>query len=57
MVVGLDARTVGDLAAELGVAVHELVAQKASLEEAFFDITEEAAEYRAAAPAGPGGPR
>jgi len=56
VVVGLDAPTVGDLAAGLGVAVHELVAQKTSLEEAFFDITEEAAEYRATAPAGRGGP-
>jgi ABC-2 type transport system ATP-binding protein len=55
VVVGFDAAAVGDLAAELGVAVHELVPQRTSLEEAFFDITDEAAEFRAAGVGGRGG--
>ena len=47
LVVGLDAPAVGEVAATLGVALHELVPQRASLEEAFFDLTEDTAEYRA----------
>jgi ABC-2 type transport system ATP-binding protein len=47
VVVGVDAPAVGELAARLGVALHELVPQRASLEEAFFDITDAAAEFRA----------
>ena len=32
---------VGDLAAEAGIPLHELVAEKGSLEEAFLELTAE----------------
>src|SRR5579864_4412090 len=38
-VTGLDAPAIGDLAAELGVALHELAPQAASLEDAFMELT------------------
>jgi ABC-2 type transport system ATP-binding protein len=47
-VTGLDAPAVGDLAAEHGIAVHELVPRHASLEQAYLDITRDSVEYRAA---------
>jgi ABC-2 type transport system ATP-binding protein len=56
VVTGLDAPTVGDLAAEHGIAVHELVPRHASLEEAYLDITSDSVEYRAGDPAGDRGP-
>jgi ABC-2 type transport system ATP-binding protein len=43
---GLAAAQVGDLAAANGVPIHELVAQQASLEEAFMDLTREDVEYQ-----------
>jgi ABC-2 type transport system ATP-binding protein len=49
-VTGLTAAEVGDAAAAAGIALHELVAQQASLEEAFMELTREDIEYRAVAP-------
>ena len=46
-VVGLDAARIGDLAAEHGLRLYELSPQRASLEEAFFDLTGDAVEYTA----------
>ena len=48
-VTGLDATSIGDLAAEHGIAIHELTPQRASLEEAFMDITRDAVEYQSTA--------
>jgi ABC-2 type transport system ATP-binding protein len=47
VVTGLDAATIGDLAAGLGVALHELSPRAASLEEAFMELTHESVEFRA----------
>jgi ABC-2 type transport system ATP-binding protein len=47
-VTGLDAPAIGDLAAEHGIAVHALIPRSASLEEAYLDLTGEAADFRAA---------
>jgi ABC-2 type transport system ATP-binding protein len=49
-VTGMDAPAIGDLAAEHGIALHELVPRHASLEQAFLDITRDSVEYRAAHP-------
>jgi ABC-2 type transport system ATP-binding protein len=49
-VTGLDAPAIGDLAAEHGIAVHELVPRHASLEEAYLDVTSTSVEYRSASP-------
>jgi ABC-2 type transport system ATP-binding protein len=49
-VTGLDAPAIGDLAAEHGIAVHELVPRHASLEQTYLDITRDSVEYRAAHP-------
>ena len=46
-VTGLDAPAIGDLAAKHGIAVHELAPRRASLEEAYLDITKDSVEYRA----------
>jgi ABC-2 type transport system ATP-binding protein len=46
LVAGVDPATVGELAARHGIALHELVAQRASLEEAFLDLTRDAIDYR-----------
>jgi ABC-2 type transport system ATP-binding protein len=54
-VTGLDAPAIADLAAGQGIAVHELVPRHASLEQAYLDLTEDSAQYRAAA-AGDGAP-
>jgi len=48
-VTGLRAPAIGDLAAEHGIAVHELVPRHASLEEAYLNITGDSVDYRAAA--------
>ncbi len=42
---GMHAAAVGDLAASLGVTVHELHEKRASLEEAFMALTDEDVEY------------
>jgi ABC-2 type transport system ATP-binding protein len=44
-VTGLDARDVGTIAAAAGIALYELSPQSASLEEAFMELTRDAAEY------------
>jgi ABC-2 type transport system ATP-binding protein len=50
-VTGLDAPTIGDLAAGHGIAVHELVPRHASLEQAYLDLTGDSTDYRAGASA------
>jgi ABC-2 type transport system ATP-binding protein len=47
-VAGLDARSIGDLAAAKGLTLHELATQHASLEDAFMDLTRDSVEFRAA---------
>jgi ABC-2 type transport system ATP-binding protein len=44
-VTGLSAPAVGDLAAALGIALHELT-PVASLEDAFMELTDDAVEFR-----------
>jgi ABC-2 type transport system ATP-binding protein len=44
---GLDAPQIGELAAANAVALHELVTEQASLEEAFMRMTHDAVEYAA----------
>jgi ABC-2 type transport system ATP-binding protein len=44
---GLSAPAIGDLAASLGIALHELSPHAASLEEAFMELTHESVEFRA----------
>ena len=46
MVEELTAVQVGDLAAQHGLRVHELVAVTASLEDAFMELTRDEVEYR-----------
>jgi ABC-2 type transport system ATP-binding protein len=41
---------IGELAARHGITLHELSAQRASLEEAYLKLTDEAVDYRAAGP-------
>jgi ABC-2 type transport system ATP-binding protein len=43
---GMEAPLVGDLAAEHGLRVHELLAERASLEAAFMELTQDSVEYR-----------
>ena len=43
---GLDAPTVGELAFEAGVTLHQLTTHNPSLEEAFMDLTRESVDYR-----------
>ena len=50
-VTGLEANAVGDLAFDNRIRVHELSTHNATLEEAFLEITGNAAEYTAHAPA------
>ncbi len=45
-VTGLSTAEIGDRAAAAGIALHELSAQKPSLEEAFMELTKDAVEYR-----------
>jgi len=48
IVTGLTAPQVGDLAAASGIALHELTPRQASLEEAFFELTDTSVEYHGA---------
>jgi ABC-2 type transport system ATP-binding protein len=50
-VTGMTPETVSQLAAAYGLAVHELTARQASLEQAYLRLTGEAVDYRAAPPA------
>ncbi|HEU5212702.1 MAG TPA: ATP-binding cassette domain-containing protein [Gaiellaceae bacterium] len=43
VITGMAQEAIGDLAAENGIALHELAAERASLEQAFFELTEGAA--------------
>jgi ABC-2 type transport system ATP-binding protein len=47
-VAGLDAARIGDLAASHQITLHELTPQQASLEEAFFELTDDSVEYHGA---------
>jgi ABC-2 type transport system ATP-binding protein len=47
-VLGMDAVTIGDVAASLQVTLHELSPRSASLEEAFMELTEETIEFHGA---------
>ena len=46
-VTGLDAAAIGEVAADHGIALHELTPQQASLEEVFFELTGDSVEYHA----------
>jgi ABC-2 type transport system ATP-binding protein len=46
VVTGLDAGTIGDLAASRGVRLHELMTQQASLETAFMALTRDTVDFR-----------
>ena len=46
-VLGMDAAAIGELAAAHGVVLHELTPQKASLEEAFMELTSDSVEFHA----------
>jgi ABC-2 type transport system ATP-binding protein len=46
-VLGMDAAAIGELAAAHSVVLHELTPQKASLEEAFMELTSDHVEYHA----------
>jgi ABC-2 type transport system ATP-binding protein len=50
---GLPADRVGDLAFDSGVRLHELAATRASLEEAFMELTADSVEYHAGVPGQP----
>jgi ABC-2 type transport system ATP-binding protein len=56
LVQGMAAEQVGDIAFEKGVRLHELFTMRASLEEAFMELTASSVEYRAEVPAGVGVP-
>jgi ABC-2 type transport system ATP-binding protein len=47
MVTGLDTATVGAIAFEQGILLNELSSQRASLEDAFMEMTRDSVEYRA----------
>jgi ABC-2 type transport system ATP-binding protein len=47
---GLTAEQIGDAAARNGFVLHELIPEKASLEQAFMELTREETEYRAITP-------
>ncbi|WP_328583549.1 ABC transporter ATP-binding protein [Streptomyces sp. NBC_00370] len=49
---GAETEPLGDLAAEHGITLHELSAQRASLEDAFMQMTAESVEYHAHSGAG-----
>jgi len=53
-VTGLDAEAIGDLAAAHHLPVHELTPRRASLEEAFLELTRDSVDYQAGAPADTG---
>jgi ABC-2 type transport system ATP-binding protein len=51
LVRGMATDVVGDIAFEQGIRVHELSVMRASLEEAFMELTADSVEYRAGVPA------
>ena len=48
-VTGIDGEAIGELARRHGLALHELTPVRASLEEAFMELTRDEVEYRALA--------
>ena len=52
VVTGLDAAAVGELAASEGIVLHELAPQRASLEEAFMELTQDSVEFHASGKVG-----
>jgi ABC-2 type transport system ATP-binding protein len=46
-VAGIDCNGIGDLASAHGLTLHQLATQRASLEDAFMDLTHDSVEYRA----------
>ena len=56
IVTGMESAAIGEAAADAGVVLHELAPQRASLEEAFMELTSESVEFHATgsstAPAG-----
>lgn len=55
-VTGMDPAKIGDLAAEMGIALHELSPKAASLEEAFLELTNDSVEFRGGGGSGVRGP-
>jgi ABC-2 type transport system ATP-binding protein len=49
---GLPEARIGDLALASGIALHHLAPARASLEEAFMELTADSVEYQAGVPAG-----
>jgi ABC-2 type transport system ATP-binding protein len=47
---GLDSEQVGEIAAENGIVLYELIPQQASLEEAFMELTRDAIEFQTDSP-------
>ena len=43
---GLDSAAIGNLASASGLVLHELATQRASLEEAFMELTHDSVDYR-----------
>jgi ABC-2 type transport system ATP-binding protein len=50
LVLGLEAPRIGELASAAGLVLHELTPQRASLEEAFMELTSDSVEYQTAGP-------
>lgn len=50
LVRGVDNVVVGDLAARAGITLHELIPQRATLEDTFVELTGDSVEYRATDP-------
>ena len=57
LVQGLPTDRVGDVAFEAGVRLHELAQTRASLEQAFMELTADSVEYHAGTTAGDSGGR
>ena len=55
-VTGMESRDVGIIAAQAGLTLYELATQRASLEDAFMELTHEHGEYRAPTPTPQGTP-
>jgi ABC-2 type transport system ATP-binding protein len=51
-IAGLTAQQIGEAAAERGIVLHELTPERATLEEAFMDVTRDDVEYQAFTKAG-----
>ena len=54
-IVGLTAQQIGDLALAHGIAIHELTPQRASLEDAFMELTNDSIEFHGGVTAIPAG--